>query len=750
VGVLGARQQYSSTRSKLPPDSQPSQDSRPQGSTADIFTLVHDWLREDKYGPWLLVIDNADDPAVLAPLPSNSSDNGGSSLQQHLSRYLPQSKHGSVLVTSRTKRVAMQIVEGSDVIPIEPMHDAAAHALLCKKLGAQGGDDGIAELATALDHMPLALAQAAAYIRERVPRYSVQQYLEEYRKSDRNKTSLLNQQAGHLRRDGEASNSVLITWQISFDYIQRIRRSAADLLSLMSFFDRQGIQDYLLRNYSGVANKRKRTEEEEGEDEERVKERNNNDDVEDKNDCDDEFEKDVVTLRDYSFITVTVDPDTFEMHSLVQLATRKWLQNQGQLDKWRGLFISNLCAEMPTGEYENWVKCQALFPHMQAAWAQQPKDGETREKWAQLMYRAGWYAWRRGRANEAEQMSTVAMEVMIEILGEENINTLKSMQMVGNARELGGKYNEAETIHRKTLALKRKVQGPEHPTTLNTISNLAGVLGLQGKYQEAEALYRQILAQREKVLSPKHPHILIDMGNLALGLRKQGKYKEAEAMNRQTLAQKEKIFGPEHPETLIIRSNLAQVLNSQGKYREAEAIFRQTLAQKEKVLGPEHPSTLISMGTLAQVLNIQGKYKEAEAIIRQTLAQREKVLSPKHPDILIDMGNLALALENQGRYKEAEAMNRQTLAQKEKVLGPEHPSTLISMNNLGIMLRKQGKYEESIALLERACTGHQNLFGEDHPKTRACNQNYKDALASQKQEHLTLSPNIVESSASRQ
>ena len=136
--------------------------------------------------------------------------------------------------------------------------------------------------------------QAAAYIRERASRYSVRQYLEEYRQSDSRKTSLLNREAGQLRRDEAASNSVLITWQISFDHIRNTRESAADLLSLMSFFDRQGIQEALLRRPSSTAN-------------------------------DDGFEDSVITLRDYSFITVTRDASTFEMHSLVQLATRTWL-----------------------------------------------------------------------------------------------------------------------------------------------------------------------------------------------------------------------------------------------------------------------------------------------------------------------------------------------------------------------------------------------------------------------------------------
>ncbi|TIA27933.1 hypothetical protein D6C78_10968, partial [Aureobasidium pullulans] len=494
---------------------------------ADVFKLVHDWLR-DKSGQWLLVLDNADDATVLSPPPSDgktwSEDNitdGGtrgdgssSALQQPLSRYLPPSKHGSVLLTSRTRRAALEIVDDdSDILPIEPMHDATAHALLCKKLGDKvDRSDGIAELAAVLEYMPLALVQAAAFIRERAPRSSVQQYLAEYRESDSRKTSLLNRAAGHLRRDKAASNSVLLTWQISFEHIRSSRRSAADLLSLMAFFDRQGIQESLLRNPGSTADN-------------------------------DSFEDDVFTLRDYSFITVTMEANIFEMHNLVQLATRTWLENQGQLHRWQGRSISNLCAEMPTAQHENWQKCHVLFPHARAASEKRPQDKDSLKEWAHLLYKASWYACAQGKAGDAEHMSTLSMEVRQEVFGEENAETLSSMDMIGRARELGGRYKEAEAMNRQTLALRETVLGREHSSTLTSMSNLAGVLNRQGKYEEAEAMNRQTLALKETVLGREHPSTLTSMSNLALLLESQGKYEEAEAMNRQTLALKETVLG---------------------------------------------------------------------------------------------------------------------------------------------------------------------------------------------------------------
>lgn len=405
-----------------------------RGPQVDIFKLVHDWLRDERNGPWLVVIDNADDTAVLQSSANNSTNDGRNILKHHLSRYLPPTRHGVVLMTSRTRRTALQMVEDDDIIPIESMHDTDARALLLSKLGDKvdkGNDvdrgNDIDKLAAALDHMPLALVQAAAYIRRRAPRCSVRQYLEQYRQSDSRKTSLLNQEAGHLRRDETASNSVLITWQISFDHVKRERQSAADLLSLMSFFDRQGIPESVLR---------------------------------DQNTDDDSFETDLLTLRDYSFITPTKDTSTFEMHNLVQLATLKWLENQDQVDKWRNQFVARLCAELPTGEYSNWEKCQVLFPHARAALAQRPK-GALKE-WALLLYNAVWYACRVGKVGEAEYMSVTSMEVNKELYGEESRETLGSMSMVGLARKLRGRYNEAESICRQALVLQEKVLGVEH------------------------------------------------------------------------------------------------------------------------------------------------------------------------------------------------------------------------------------------------------------------------------------------------
>ena len=226
-----------------------------QHPRADIFQLVHDWLRDERKGKWVLILDNVDDAGFL--IENQDSHREGqtygldSSNSRPLGSYIPQRQNGSILITTRSRDAALKLVEQRDIIAVNPMNKADALTLFKKKLGEHGDSDHVAELATALEFMPLAIVQAAAYISQRAPRCSVRQYLQEFQKSDRKGTSLLSHEGEQLRRDREAKNSIIITWQISFHHIRQIRPSAADLLSLMSFFDRQGIPEALLQSQGG-------------------------------------------------------------------------------------------------------------------------------------------------------------------------------------------------------------------------------------------------------------------------------------------------------------------------------------------------------------------------------------------------------------------------------------------------------------------------------------------------------------------
>lgn len=233
------------------------------------------------------------------------------------------------------------------------MDRADGLALFERKLGWHDDSEDVVELAAALEFMPLAIVQATTYVSQRVPRYSVRQYLQDFRRSDRKRTSLLNCDGEQLRRDREAKNSIIITWQISFEHIREIRPTATNLLSLMSFFDRQGIPEALLRSRDEQSQHNQEKKNDDTHPNIDVKYSDDNKDRGSRSSVKDGFENDLLALRNYSFISISMDGTTFEMHRLVQLATREWLKANKQQEQWKHAFLKNLDAELPTGEFKN-------------------------------------------------------------------------------------------------------------------------------------------------------------------------------------------------------------------------------------------------------------------------------------------------------------------------------------------------------------------------------------------------------------
>lgn len=80
--------------------------------------------------------------------------------------------HGPVLACP------LQVVDYDDTISVGPMDDSGAISLLQSKLGNQDNPEDLAHLAFGLGNLPLALTQAASYIRQRRPKFSVQMHLQ--------------------------------------------------------------------------------------------------------------------------------------------------------------------------------------------------------------------------------------------------------------------------------------------------------------------------------------------------------------------------------------------------------------------------------------------------------------------------------------------------------------------------------------------------------------------------------------------
>ncbi|KAJ6788118.1 hypothetical protein PWT90_07393 [Aphanocladium album] len=628
-----------------------------QDPKANIFQLVQDWLLDKGNGSWVIILDNVDDASFLktpGPDAEAVATTMKSTPSRQLRSYIPHCQHGSVLVTSRSKGAALELVEHVNIIAIEPMDEKDALQLFNKKLGSSDDEACTVELAAALEYMPLAIVQAAAYLVQRRPRYSIQKYLDEFRNSDKRKAKLLSLQGGELRRDVEAKNSILVTWQISFDYIRETRPSAADLLSLMSFCDRQGIPETLLRNpidqASGECTKNHSHAEfhldagqdhnDSGDNAGSIHSGNDSDSDSDSDlseqqsnySDNDRFENDVLILRNFSFIVASADEATFEMHRLVQLATLEWLRTQDVYEHWRHQFLVRLSAELPGGEYENWGKCQALFPHALSVSTQRPAANESVKEWATILYRAAWFALRKGKGREAEELSIQAMKARKRIFGKEHEDVILSTAMVASAYSLRGRWSEAEKLEVQVMEARKAKLGPDHSHTLTSMANLASTYRKQGRWEEAEKLEVQVMETSKAKLGPDHPDTLACMDNLALTYGKQGRWEEAEKLQVQVMETCKIKLGPEHLDTLTSIGNLVLTFLDRGRWEEAERLQVQVMETRKAKLGPDHPDTLASMANLAHTWESMGKRSAATGLMLECVRLRELKLGLNHPD----------------------------------------------------------------------------------------------------------------------
>ncbi|KAJ5843194.1 uncharacterized protein N7525_000935 [Penicillium rubens] len=651
-----------------------------QDRNSNIFQLFGNWLQDGKIGKWILVLDNVDDDELLRkPLTTRieaQANTPGHAPTQPPLRYLFESSNGSIIITSRNRGVALQLAgHKKHLIDIQPMNTAEALDLIRKKLDDCAEGEELVQLVEELEFMPLAIVQAASYIAHRAPRCSALQYLEKLRQGDREARKLLNHEGKHIHRDWEAKNSILLTWQISFDHIRRIRQSAADLLSLMSFFDWQGIPEGLLsidKNHEPLDFPQD------------VGNRSSDEDTDysSEPDVDDDFESDIAILRDYSFITSGEDSMVFTMHRLVQLTVRTWLKIYGQEEEWKERFIKNLYDEFPTGQYENWERCRSLFPHVRSAMSHRPKSQDSLRNWATLLYKGAWYATECGSIGVAEDMAAMSRKQRMKIGGAEDEDTLDSTVMLGEAYVLEGRWEEAEQLFTQVIETSKTKLGADHPSTLTSMAHLASTLREQGRWEEAEQLELQVVETSKTKLGADHPNTLTSIANLASTLREQGRWEEAEQLFTHVIETSKTKLGADHPYTLTMIANLASTLWDQGRLEEAEKLELQVMETRKTKLGADHPSTLTMIANLASTLWDQGRLEEAEKLELQVMETRKTKLGADHPDTLTSIANLAFAWESIGQHAKAIDLLRTCVVNQQRVLGPSHPHTVSNGNML--------------------------------------------------------------------
>lgn len=591
----------------------------------DTLQLVCEWLSDENNDEWLLVVDNADDEAAFY-----AKRSGGPIQQQEnskpLARYLPKSAKGSVLVTTRDKRVGQRLAGREKIIEVLPMSAHDSKSLLQSRITEEDWDDANAMiLIEMLTYLPLAITQAAAFISENG--ITISEYIELLDTSDTDLKDLLSEHLEDPRRDLDTENSVMRTWKLSFDQISKGKPRAAEILSLMAVLDYGGAPRMLLR---------KDGETETG------------------------FLTALGALQAFSLVTAGKGRDAAcKMHRLVALSTQKWLELRGMLRHWQTEALKVLSENFPGRQsYENWALLEALTPHAQLVFSFTFSTAMDLLQCATLLDFAALYDLGKGRYDEAHNKCVKSLQIRGNILPADDPLILESVQTLGETLLHLGKLTSARDMLQRAIAGREKALGAEHPDTLESISDLTITLLEMDEVTAAEKTAQRALHGREKVLGLDAPDTLVSLNILAMLRQRQNNFVAAREMCERALLGRERILGRDHPDTLMTLNNWAMLHYRQGDYAMAKEIFQTVLAGEERLFGAEGYDIQVSLSNMGLVLSGQGDLDAAEAIHKRVIAIREKKFGPEHPATLLSITNLVAVLQQKGDTETAEKMSQ--------------------------------------------------------------------------------------------
>jgi len=643
----------------------PSFAARDEKDQRKLIAAILRWLQECQQ-PWLLIVDNADDPSAVQP-------------------YLPVQGHGSILLTTRAHAVAAL----ANAIEVDQMGLMEGTQLLLhrsQRLHATDEERNEASnIVIALDGFPLALDQAGAYIEE--TGCSFGDYLQLYEQHRARLLARRGRQATHY------PDSVATTWDLSFRKVEQAHPAAGELLQMCAYLSPDHIPEELLteaaEQWPPVL-------------QQAVADRFT-------------FNELIEALLAFSLVKRLAEEHLLSIHRLVQAVQLDRMESEEQR-AWAERVVravNTIFPADPKDEVDSWPLCLRYLEQAQACDTLIQQHRLRLPEAAELLDRAGIYLRDHASYSLAESLFQRAVAIA-EQLGPEYLLLASPLSNLGILYKDHGQYERAEACSQRALHIWEQALGPEHLLLALPLNNLGLIYWHQGKYEQAEPLLQRALHIWEQALGPNDSRVAVALNNLGILYAQQGKYEQVEPLLQQVLHIQEQALGLHHPHLVFSLSNLGSLYFEQGQYSEAETLLQRALLVGEETLGLHHPS--LPLNNLGELYVELGRYAEAEPLLLRELHIQEQQLGPDHDAVAYPLNNLANLYVKQGKYAEAEPLYQRALRIREQALGSEHPQVADTLNGLANLSREQGQYEQADTLYQRVLSLRQQSLGSEHPE----------------------------------
>ncbi|KAL4781230.1 violaceus kinesin [Aspergillus varians] len=446
---------------------------------SDAKERVKAYLCQVSGQKWLLIFDNADDMDMWV------GDGAGAT---ELANFLAPSEQGHILFTTRNRKLAVRLASPFVVNVAEPNAETGVKILeeaLQKKELLENRDE-IITLLKQLTFLPLAITQAAAYIKSND--IMIADYIKLLTEQESDVIELLSEDFGDDGRYQDIQNPVATTWLISFQHVQRMSLLAAEYLSFMACINPRDIPQSILPEAPSTKKKIDA----------------------------------IGLLKAFSFVSEQVKDHALNLHRLVRLSTRNWLRREQQFGLQIQKAANHLNQIFPDNDHRNQKLWREYLPHALSL-VDESQFQRERENYTRLVQNIGRCLQTDGRYSGAAVLFEDIVELQRRKRRPEHPDTLTSMADLAStyrnqgrwkeAEELGvqvmeGRWKEAEELQVQVMGVRSRVLGPEHPSTLTSIANLAHTLYSQENIHEAVMLMEDCVKLCGKLLGPSHPRTI--------------------------------------------------------------------------------------------------------------------------------------------------------------------------------------------------------------------------------------------------
>jgi tetratricopeptide (TPR) repeat protein len=564
---------------------------------------------------WLLVLDDFDEVADL------------------LTR-VPRAGAGTVVVTSRRSGGW----RGVGAVPVEVglWNLADATTYLCAAAGDQDEDAGEA-IARALGRLPLAVAQAAAYVDETGT--SLASYL---RMLETHAPELLD-----ANRAPDYEVTVRTTWHAAFEQVAATSQVATTLANALCYLASGGVPRQVLEQLAlGVGS--------------------------------DALDLDRARSELLRFSLVQSDGDGVVMHTLVGMVMRERLREAGD----RSGVLSAIAALLETMPRhfetpQSWPAGAQLLPHALALAGHIEEEDEFAESAAELVDRCASYLTAMSDFRAAAALFTREDASLKRIPDLDDVTYASFLNDYGSVVRDLGRLKDAQQLLRRALQLKEQKGAPPW-FVASTADNLGQVEQRLGNFDVAHQLFARALRLLRAAYGDDHVRVAMELSNIGTLRIDEGDLAGARRDLQHALDIVMRL-----PATQIdrswhearVRGNLGEALLDLGDA--AGALTQQELALqlKQELFDGPHADVADTIGNLGNVLLALGEPEGAIALHEESLAMTEQVLGPISPRGANTLHNLANALEANGEADRA-AGARERAASIAAVLGIDWPPRL--------------------------------------------------------------------------